>query len=505
MRSIHCLVAPAALAALLASCTRQSGAAPGDSRAALAAVTSDVMKLPITASSDAARTQFLQGQRELDLGRAIDANAHFQQAVAADSGFAFAYLEVATTGNSLDEFKQNLALAERHAAGASDAERLLIQMARKGFNNDLVGQLALGKQLTAKYPESPRSWLALADVQTAVNRNADARASMMKAAGLAPRLFVAHTALGNSYLFGEPRDFAKALAHMQQAEALAPDEPWPHDLLGDVYRAQSNLGKAREEYTRGHQLNPKDASLLQQRGHVNSFLGDFAAARADYDSSIALGRANEKPAYAEYRALVSVHAGDPKAAIAELNQLVASIDGMGVPEPRGVKVDALTFAATIAIHTHDFAAAAQALKQRSRLMLELAKEVGTPAFRRGQEASIAYFDAWLAARKGNYAAAHSMVGRVAKLVQPDANPRKLEPVHQLKGLIALYQRHYREAVGQLKRGNPYDPYIKYQLALAEQGLGHTARAKQLFREVANYNFNDVGFALVRKEALQKAG
>src|SRR6266540_5868519 len=149
MRSIHCLVAPAALAALLASCTRQSGAAPGDSRAALAAVTSDVMKLPITASSDAARTQFLQGQRELDLGRAIDANAHFQQAVAADSGFAFAYLEVATTGNSLDEFKQNLALAERHAAGASDAERLLIQMARKGFNNDLVGQLALGKQLTA--------------------------------------------------------------------------------------------------------------------------------------------------------------------------------------------------------------------------------------------------------------------------------------------------------------------------------------------------------------------
>jgi tetratricopeptide (TPR) repeat protein len=166
-----------------------AGAAAQDPRSALDAITSGVMKHPITTSSAAARDHFLQGQRELDLGRFIDANAHFKEAVAADPTFAFAYLGVANTANSLDEFKTNLALAEQHAPGASDAERLQIQMVRKGFDNDLMGQLALGQQLVEKYPDSPRAWLALAGAQGALNRNEAARSSIAKALELAPRLF----------------------------------------------------------------------------------------------------------------------------------------------------------------------------------------------------------------------------------------------------------------------------------------------------------------------------
>lgn len=318
-------------------------------------------------------------------------------------------------------------------------------MARKGFDNDLDGQLALGRQLATLAPQSPRAWLALAAAQQAVNRSAEARASMTRALELAPRLFVAHTDLGNSYLFVDPRDFAKALEHMEHAANLAPDEPWPHDLLGDAYRALSDLDKAKAAYTRAHQLNPADASPLQQRGHVNTFLGDYAAARADYDSAIARGRANEKPVFGVFRAFVSVHAGNPQAAIDELNQLVAAVDGMGVPDARGVKTNALTNAAVIAIHSRNFPAAQQILKQRSALMLEAAAAVGTPAFRRAQEASIAYFDGWLAARKGEYATAWRLADRVAKLVEPDANPRKMEPVHELKGFVALYQADYSVA------------------------------------------------------------
>src|SRR5439155_14499705 len=118
---------------------------------------------------------FLQGQREFDLARFIDANAHFKLAVAADTTFAFAYLNVANTANSLEEFKSNLALAERYAAGVSEAERLQIQMARKGFDNDLGGQLALGQQLVDKYPDSRRAWLLLAGAQIGLNKTAQGR------------------------------------------------------------------------------------------------------------------------------------------------------------------------------------------------------------------------------------------------------------------------------------------------------------------------------------------
>src|SRR6266550_4266682 len=279
------------LTVLFASVGWYAGAVAQDPRSTLDPITSAVMQHPITTSSAVARDHFLKGQRELDLARFIDANVHFKEAVAADPSFAFAFLNVANTANSLDEFKTNLAQAEQHAAGASDAERLQIQMARKGFDNDLVGQLALGRQLVGKYPDSPRAWLALAGVQGAMNYNTEARASIAKALELAPRLYAGHTAMGLSYLFGEPRDFAQALQHMQQADALAPNEAGTHTLLGDVYRAQRNLAKAREEYMRGHELNPRDAILLVKLGHANTFLGDYAAARADYDSGVAAGPA----------------------------------------------------------------------------------------------------------------------------------------------------------------------------------------------------------------------
>src|SRR5207244_12855986 len=90
---------------LFASVGWYAGAVAQDPRSALDPITSAVMKHPITTSSAAARDHFLRGQRELDLARFIDANAHFKQAVAADPSFAFAYLNVANTANSLDEFK----------------------------------------------------------------------------------------------------------------------------------------------------------------------------------------------------------------------------------------------------------------------------------------------------------------------------------------------------------------------------------------------------------------
>src|SRR6266550_2616931 len=299
MMSVSHASTRAALALVLASVSWSAGAAAQGPRSALDPITSAVINHPITTSSAEARAHFLEGLREFDLGRLIDANVHFKAAVAADRDFGFAYLNVANTANSLDEFKTNLALAEQNAARASEAERLQIQMTRKGFDNDLAGQLALGQQLVAKYPQSPRAWLALAGAQGALNENADARESMAKALELSPKLYVAHVIMGNNYMF-----------------------------VGDAYRAQKNLEKAREEYLRGHALEPRNAVLLVKAGHANTFLGDYAAARADYDSAMALGRANEKAAYAPFRAYVSVYAGDPGAAIAELNRLVASVDGM---------------------------------------------------------------------------------------------------------------------------------------------------------------------------------
>jgi tetratricopeptide (TPR) repeat protein len=471
--------------------------------AALDAVTSSIIGHPVTTTSAEARTHFLAGQREQDLGRIIDALDHYKRAVAADSTFAFGYLSVANASNSLAEFRTSLDRAERLMSGASEAEQLQIKIVRRGLENDVDGQLALARDLVAKFPDSPRAYLVLAGVQAGLNQTADARASYGKAIALAPRLLTAHIAVGTTYLFNEPRDFRQALDHFKHAEALAPNEPTTHDFLGDAYRALNDMPSARREYTRGHELNLKDAGLLQQRGHVNSFAGDFAAARADYDSALTLGRGNERGFFAPFRAYVSVYAGDPAGAIRELNELVAGADGMGLADPRAVKVNALTNVALIGIETKDFAAAEAALQQRIPIMNQQSTEASSAGFKRGQDANNAYFRAWLAARKGDFATARRETDRMVAIIAPDANPRKMEPVHQLKGFIAAYQGQAAEAATHFAQGNLQDPYIKYNYAIALDGSGQQAKAKPMFADLAVYNFNSLGYALIRKDAQQK--
>jgi Flp pilus assembly protein TadD len=502
MPSLHRPLLPVAAAVLLSSC---GAAPPPTSRdlTALDGVTSGVLSTPLTASADA-RNHYLQGLREIDLVRPYDALEHLKAAVAADSTFALGYLALANTGNSFADFKTNLTRAEQLATRASEAEQLQIQIARQGFENDVSGQLTTAQQLVDKNPLDARSYEQLAGIQSVLNRNTDARATLEKALQLAPRFLLAHTDLGSSYLLTEPKDFQKALQHYQAAAALAPNEPAMHDFLGDAQRALNNLPAARAEYTRGHELNPRDAGMLQQRGHVNSFAGDYAAARADYDSAMAIGRGNEKGFFAPFRAYVSAYAGDPAAAITELNKLVGDVDGMALPDPRGVKINALTNVAVVAIHTKDFYAADAALKARAPLMIQQADQGASDAFRRAQQANIAYFEAWLAARRGDYSGAQIAANRMAKLVEPDANPRKMEPFHQLEGFIALYQGNAKDAAGHFAAGNLQDPYIEYNYAVALDGSGQKDKAKTIFQALAIYNFNSLGYALIRKDAQQKA-
>ncbi|NIM51275.1 MAG: tetratricopeptide repeat protein [Gemmatimonadales bacterium] len=464
----------------------------------------DVMVMPVTTSSDAALADFKRGQHAMDMGRFFDAREYLETAVEADPDFALAHLGLANIANSAAEFVASLDAAEERAASVTEAERILIEIARRGLDNDAEGQLQLAQQLVEIQPESPRAWLQLAGIQSGLNNMEAAREAMLRAAELAPDFGLAYVLLGNSYIFNEPKDFDTAAEYMSRLVELEPEEPNAHDLMGDAYRAQNDLANARDSYTRAAELAPDDALPLQQRGHVNSFLGDYDAARADYDAAIARGRGNQKASFAVYRALVSVHAGDPGAAVDELNELVAEIDGMDIPGPLGQKIFALTNAAQIALHHNMFDAAESILEQRAALQLEQAEQVGTDAAIRGARANIAYFEGVLAARKGDYRTATAKAREFMTLMEPDANPRKNEPAHDLLGLVSLLRGDHEGAIEHYEQANPNNIYTQYHLGLAHEGAGNAAAAQEIISGLAYNNFNNAGYALIRKDALEKA-
>ena len=493
-----------AVLAMMAGCTAQQEEGSGSMAAASA-----VSEVPITTSSDAAMADFLAGQEALDIGgprEVLEANAAFKRAVEKDPDFAYAYLNVANTFQSVTEFKEYTDLAAAHSAGASDGEKLLIEINQTFLNNDAERRLQLAKQLVEKYAAGPRAWLALAGAQGALNKNEEARASIERALELDPEFFAGYSALGFQYLFAEPREFVEAEYNMKRAVDLRPENGQPQVNLGDVYRARQDLEGARASYTRGTELDPENAVAFVKKGHVGSFLGYYDEARVDYDRSIELAPVEQKANFANYRAFVHIHAGDPNGAIAELSGLVASVEEMGTPadQVNGSKIFALTNQAVIAMHHGVLDVAERALKQRAQLLMENANKVGTEAFIRNQKANVLSWEGQLAARRGDFEAAVQKAEENARLLEPDNNPRKLEAYHNVMGLVSLLQENYAEAVEHYKKANHLNNwYIRYHLSLAQEGAGNHAEAQRLFKEVAEYNFNSVGYALVRKEAQQK--
>ena len=460
--------------------------------------------LPVATSSEAAKLHVLLGQRALDVGRAPEAARHFQQAIAADSTSAFAQLGAANASTSFAEYDAKLSAAARLVDHASRAEQLQIGIARKSLVNDYSGAEALARELVTVEPKNPRSYLALANVQQSAGQEAEARRTMEQALSVAPNFSPAHRQLAYSYMTSEPTDPARAQPYVEKLVVLEPTEAQSFITQGSYYRATNQLPLARRAYTRAAELDPTMALPLQQRGHVASFLGDYDAARADYDAAIKLGKQNEAGSYRMFRAFVPAHAGNPKQSIVELDGLVKDIDSMNLPDPIGAKIGALTSEVQIATQIGDFASASRAIAQRTPLVRQQVAGASDETVKRIAEADVAYYDGLLAARQGDAATAKAKADEIGRILAATSDPQKEQGPHAILGVLALEQKDFSGAVDHLARANPNDVYLMYERAVALDGAGRSSEAKALFGKIARINFNGANVAVARAQAAKRA-
>jgi len=308
-----------------------------------------VREIPVNTQSADARLAFDAGQAALDRGDAQQANDLFRAAVAADPKFTYAWYNLSNVTFSTEEFNAALRGGQQGAAEASEGERMLLEFNQRFLDNDFNAQLALARQLTTKYPESARAWMLLAGAQAALNRFAEQRATLEKVMALAPQFAPAPFTLAGSYLFNQPTDFARAEQYYRRAIELAPGVDMYYWSLGDVYRGSNRLDDARRYYQLALKLDPKDLTAPVKLGHVDSFLGNFDAARADYDRGMAAAGPANAGFLAPFKALTYVYAGETATAVKALENLVTEIDGLGAaPDQRlNAKVFALTTAASM--------------------------------------------------------------------------------------------------------------------------------------------------------------
>lgn len=89
-------------------------------------------KIPVTTSSEEARQAYLEGQVLLDNVGVTGARPFFETAVAEDPNFALAYLRLAFTQTTPNDFRAQLQKASALADKISEVERLWILAVEAG-------------------------------------------------------------------------------------------------------------------------------------------------------------------------------------------------------------------------------------------------------------------------------------------------------------------------------------------------------------------------------------
>jgi len=489
------------------ACSRSEEEAVVTEAAPAETVSTAPVQIPITTDSATAKALYAEGEYFQDVGRGVKAREKFLAAISDDPSFALAYYGQSNAALSFAEFQHSLDAAVEHSEGISDGERMLIEINRSFLSNDAAAGLEVARKLVDKYPDSARARMVLAGMQASVNDNLGARASNQKALELEENAVGALVALANNNLFGDPTDFAAAESWANKLIAAYPKEARSYEILGDIKRAQNDLEAALVAYNSASQTDPTYELAAHKRGHVNSFLGNIEEARSAYDEAIALAPPESKASSAVYKGFTNIHGGDIPAAIDELEALTGNIESMGTPadQVKGLQVFALSSAALAAMHAGLFEWAELIVLRRNELQMAIAEDVGTDDARRIQAANGHFFDGLLAAFQGNAEGAAEHAAAIALLVKDDENPLKLEGAHWVLGKSALQAGDFALAVAELRQADHANNiFVRYHLAIAEEGNGNVEEAAKLFNEVAIYNFNSVGFALVRKDAATRS-
>jgi tetratricopeptide (TPR) repeat protein len=98
-------------------------------------------------------------------------------------------------------------------------------------------------------------------------------------------------------------DIDHAIADLEAASALTPDDYMPLHELAIAYRDKGETERAIETMDRAISINPKSAESFYHRGEMKRALDQFVEAEADYETAISLAPDDNKIAFIENGAI----------------------------------------------------------------------------------------------------------------------------------------------------------------------------------------------------------
>ena len=462
-------------------------------------------EMPVSTSSDEAMKTFVDGLAMFDQNKAQIARKHFDQALELDPNFVSAGLYRMFCSNSAEDFANNRDAFLSMRAMANTGEAIWMDMVEADMAGDDVKFFELSKKLSATYPNSARAMDNLAGAYNGRDEVDQARAHWKKANELNPDFLPAVSNLGASYLFNSPKDFQKAETYLAQVAEKMPNSSRAQIDLGDCYRAQKDLEKALASYEKATQLDPNDEIAFSKAGHANSFLGNYDAARKNYQDSRAVSEFGTGSI--NFEAYTYLYEGDYKKACSFFHEHAERVDGLNIPDSNknGTKMMCTFNCAMIAMHHGDTEHLKGVVEAMKPLSEQQGQTVGTDAAIRNQNANMHYWEVIAAASEDDFDTAMAKAEALKGLLSEMNDVNNMRRYDRAMAYINWKQKNYDAALAHAEKLNNDNVYDRYWMAHANKAVGNEDKAMEIFNEIVDNNFNSVGYALILNELKETTG
>ncbi|MBA3260309.1 MAG: tetratricopeptide repeat protein [Gemmatimonadales bacterium] len=405
-----------------------------------------------------------------------------------------AHYQLALNSATAKDFFEHLGQATALASKASDGERLMIRALEAGGNADPAGALKIVQELAAKYPEDERAHFLLGNAWFGQQKYPEAVEEYRKAVAINPDFSPTYNSLG--YVYRPMERYDEAEAAFKKYIELIPEDPNPYDSYAELLMKTGRFDESIAQYRKALSIDPNFTASRIGIATNLMLQGKHAAGAAEMDKLYRAARDDGDRRGALFtKGVILVDAGKTDAAVKEIQKEYDLDARLG--DSANMSGDAQLIGSILL----DAGRTDEAAK-RFRQALELVEKSSlSDEVKQDTRLADRYNRARVALAKGDLPTAKSEAKAYADGAAERQNSFRVRQAHELAGTIALEEKQYDGALTHLAQANQQDPRVVYWTALAYQGKGDGAKAKETAGRAANANLLPlVTYAFIREKA-----
>jgi tetratricopeptide (TPR) repeat protein len=452
--------------------------------------------LTFTTSSKEAREFYTQGIDKVENFYFADARLLFAKAVEADPNFAMAYYQWAAVATNTEDFLTRLNKAVELSGKAPDAEKFVILSLKSQSENDFPKAIDYLNQALKIYPNGKRLHFLLGNFYFGQQDYANAEKEYRQVMTIDPTYAPPYNIL--AYILSNLNRYDESIELLQKYAELRPQDPNPHDSMGEIYLYQGKHDLSIKEYGKSLSLDSTFVISLAGLGHNHVFMGDYMGGRAMYDQiKTRAGSTADTNTSMFWNATSYCHEGKFDQAIKTLEDQIAFDQAHNDKYMQAVIWGQL---GEIYRETGNPRKAIDAVANERHIAADPSLDQST---RQGYLLNAATTEAIAYTKPGLLDSANAKIAELAELNKIMRAPAFTGNLNSTQGIVAFYAKDYPTAIGKLGLGNANDPIAKYYKALALEAAGRTQDAADAFTNLAQYNRNSLSYGIVRPWAIVK--